>query len=291
MDTPSGDRCSPGLQNGQSEPKCCHHCAPGNSDSTLKLSDADRDQRPKRREDASTRHTTIGHGSSELKPSGEHKQFPIAECVLLAGGLRPPPLAFATGQSVLDLWITPTRTVLGSWIDHVASLTERPLCVVYGKGVPKPTLPEHAAHAVAIIHELTQYRGPAGVVRDQCIGGDPSDTILVAEAARWLEGDITELLVAHASSGAAVTIATNPDDSPAGLYMLRRATLDLVGERGFIDLKEQWLESVKQAQLPIHVHRLMYPGTRSLRTHRQFLKAAQAATMREAHSVQIAQVA
>lgn len=250
-----------------------------NYETTLKLSSV-----------GQTPHDRATASSSDFTPTGQRK-FPIAECIILAGGLRPPPLAQATGQSVLDLRITPSRTVLGSWVDHVALLTRCPLRVVFGDSVPEPALPEHAPDAVTIIRESARYRGPAGVVRDQCIGGDPCDTILVAEGARWLDGDISELLVAHATSGAAVTVATNPDDSPAGMYLLRRETLGLVADRGFIDLKEQWLEKVHQAGLPIFVHRLTSPGTRRLWTHDQFLEAAKAATTQEAYAARDALVA
>lgn len=279
MDAPSGDRCSQGQQPDHCEPKCCSNGSLDGFGATPKVSSAGFSQQP------------MATCAPNLTPVGVKKQYPIAECLILAGGLRPHPLAQATGQSTLDLWITPTRTVLGAWIDHIAPLTGRPLRVVFGGGVPQPTAPEYAPEAVTIVREPNRYRGPAGVVRDQCASGDSSDTILVVEAARWLDGDLTEFLVAHASSGAAVTIATNPDKSPAGLYMLRRETLELVAERGFIDLKEQWLENVKQSGHMICVHELTHPGTRALQTHGQFLEAARIATMQESLAVRTALVA
>jgi hypothetical protein len=98
--------------------------------------------------------------------------------------------------------------------------------------------------------------------------------VLVAEAARLLTCPLEPLLADHALHRADVTVASNPDHSPAGVYLVRCGVLDLVGPLGFVDLKEQWLPRAVDAGLSVQVHELAGSGALPLRTRRQFVDAA-----------------
>ncbi len=204
----------------------------------------------------------------------------LAACVLLAGGPRPSPLALETGCSVLDLTLTPTRTVLGVWIERLTELC--PLSgprlevrIVHDERTPEPiVVSDPGPLEVRIDRERRSYRGPAGITRDECADLDESDRVLVVEAGRLAGCSLRPLLMDHAQTGADVTIGANPDGSTSGIYVVRVGSLSLVPKNGFMDLKEQWLQKALGAGLDLRVHRFPEPGVISLRTREQFLGAA-----------------
>jgi len=201
-------------------------------------------------------------------------------CIMLAGSQRASPLMSETGCSVLDLSISPTHTVLGAWIERLseapaASVDGLEVRVVHDDRTPGPVIEtETGPMRIVIRKESRAFRGPAGVVRDECASLPPSATILIAEAGRLPACSLAELLTVHAGTGAAVTVACNPDRSTSGLYLVRAEALELVPANGFMDLKEQWLQRALSAGFDIRVARLPDPGVLSLRTREQFLDAA-----------------
>ena len=99
----------------------------------------------------------------------------------------------------------------------------------------------------------------------------------MTEAARYPAVSLGHVVAAHARKRCDVTVMANPDGAPAGVYLIRCGTLELVPLRGFVDLKEQWLPRVKSAGHSVRVARLPEPGMLPLRTRRQFLAAARVA--------------
>ncbi len=203
----------------------------------------------------------------------------ITSCILLAGGPRPSPLTVESGYSVLDLSPTPDRTLLGLWIERIAPLASldhtMSLRVVTGQGSPEPVLEcDPGPLELSIAPEKRRYRGPVGVARDeaQALRGD--DLVMIIEGARLPGSDLLPLAATHQRTDSDITVGINPDDSPAGVYVLRRATLDLVPKVGFMDLKEQWLPKAREAGMRIHTHRFDAPGVMLVRTREQFLQAA-----------------
>jgi len=203
----------------------------------------------------------------------------IGRAVLLAGGPKPAPLAERAGRSVLDLLITPTSTALGCWIDRISALGDRldegfVLTVVHDSRVPRPTDPSGCGFEVNIVVEPATFRGPAGVVLDMVVDEPPETLVLIAEAQRYVGVDLEPMVAEHESRGADITVAANDDESPAGLYLVRRSTLNLVGEVGFTDLKEQWLRTAVDQGLNVWCHRLASPGAMPIRTLKQLVGAA-----------------
>lgn len=192
----------------------------------------------------------------------------------MAGGFSPPPLAVAAGCSVLDLFLTPEQTVLDRWLWAVSTLDragviEAGLCLCGGS----TPLPQSTAGFLQTIVDRSDYRGPAGSLRDACERLAPETTIIAAEGARCCTIDLGRMLGSHAKSGAEVTVGRNADQSPAGVYLLRRSVLDTVPHAGFMDLKEQWLGKLVGVGRDVRVHELPEGGATLLRTRAEFLDA------------------
>lgn len=189
-------------------------------------------------------------------------------CVLLAGGLKPSPLAVAAGCSVLDLSADGRQTILEHWMEHLAPLgsdsSPLPVRVVHGPQLP-PTTPDSGrvppSLQLRVERESKDFRGPAGVVKDAAEDLPPDATVLVVEASRWFGGNLAEILAAfrgESESGVTVpvTVTATAGGAPGGIVVLRRDTLDLVSDLGFMDLKEQWLGKVSESGHDVRVVKL-----------------------------------
>ncbi len=202
-----------------------------------------------------------------------------AAILVLAGGLRPSPLSAECGRSVLDLPLATDQTVLMCWLNRFAELGGRDrsrleVRIIHNQHTPAPAIPfPPASIEVLIERESRDYRGPAGVAKDACERYDPEATIIVVEGARCVTCAISGLVREHAVSGAAITVGCNPDRSPAGVYAVRRSSLDLVPGGGFMDLKEQWLSRVVASGASVRVHVLANGLSIPLRTLDQYIAA------------------
>ena len=201
------------------------------------------------------------------------RESALAAAVILAGGLRPTPLAESANCSVLDLWLTPCKTVLDLWLERVAELGDIGVCILWNHGTPRPTLAPDIP-GVELVEDQADYRGPAGSLCDACRDIAPEQSILVGEATRFLGTGLSSMLEAHVESNADVTVACNRDRTPAGVYMIKRRLLDLVPALGFMDLKEQWLGKVVGSGARAIAHTLQGGDSHVLRTREQFLAAA-----------------
>ncbi len=264
----------------------------------------------------------------------------ISRVLLLAGGLRPSPLASACAASVLTLPVGAEGTLLDHWAAVFRDVLVRDdaeahvrICVrpdqveglraavrsipepvpieIHGGGMPGTSLMGAAAGTQAATTQLASqaaaqaggqvrvgapllessstlgaggrlfelfpdqaaYRGPAGVVRDATRDLPRDAQVLVVEASRLALTPIRPLLEAHHRLGCDVTVGTNPDASPAGLFVLRVETLDQVSDVGFVDLKEQFLTKLVATGRDIRVHMLAPPALGAFRTRAEFLAA------------------
>ncbi|MBL8764893.1 MAG: hypothetical protein JNM07_11550 [Phycisphaerae bacterium] len=204
---------------------------------------------------------------------------PLRACVILAGGLKLSPLTEACGLSVLDLPLTERQTVFSVWLSRLDAVRQPedvlPVRVIFGDNYPPPrSRPQFASIRLEVSAEPQHYRGPAGVARDVLADIGPDELVLIAEANRYCGAPLQDLIRSHLASGADVTIAANPDGTPAGLYLMARRCLDLVPAAGFMDLKEQFLSKVRTEGRVARVHALDPPGSVLIRTREQLLDAA-----------------
>ncbi len=234
---------------------------------------------------------------------------PVDLVVMLAGGLKPSPLAAAAGRSVLDLSVDGRQTVLGHWLEHLAPLAAAsvgdgpglPVRILHGSALA-PTAPDRLPDGLAgwlpagleltIERESKEFRGPAGVVKDAAEHLPEGATILVVEAARWFGGDLCEVVRAHhqydrdgrtkdGEGPSAVTVVAGQGRAPAGIVVLERSTLDPISQLGFMDLKEQWLSKVAEGGRAVRVVDLGGTPSVLLREREGLLRAARYASIRD----------
>lgn len=238
-------------------------------------------------------------GGTQSVAEAEDKPPTIAGCVLLAGGLVPSPLVENARRPSLELSLTARQTVFDRWCDVLfdaavgdrAPLT-RPVLQVVHSGPPyRPTRDFNDPRFDVITQEEPgSYRGPAGVLRDVTDRYHDDDVLLVAEAARYIAGGLSQFINDWARIRPDVLIARHPGGKPAGIMLVRRGSLELVPNEGFMDVKEQWLPKVVRAGLKVWTSETRDFQPYPLRTREQFLEASAvaagvASTEANAHAV------
>lgn len=217
-----------------------------------------------------------GDGSLPLRLSadtdGAERPLTVA---LMAGGFSPPPLAEAAGCSLLDLFVAPGQRLSDHWRASLRAMdgavqTERTLCLCGGS----TPLPRNTLGSWHTILDETDYRGPAGALRDAVTHSTPRDSrgpVLAIEAGRVCSLDLASLVAFHRARSADVTIGVLPDGGPAGVYMLERSMLDAIPEKGFMDLKEQYLDRLVEKGAELFVHRFESGTCRPARRLREYI--------------------
>jgi hypothetical protein len=233
-------------------------------------------------------------------PESQLHRPTIAACVLLAGGPRPSPLLEQTRIQTLELWLTARQTVFNRWCDTLYDSTvraeslveERPeVLVVHSGGLTTPRSPfADPRFRVHTLQDPGALRGPAGALRDVTERFGPDDLILVTEAARYIAGSLDQFFADWSRHRPDVLIACHPDGTPTGVMLVRRGTLELVQPKGFIDLKEQWLDKVLKTGLRVWTSETRDFQPYLLRTREQFLAASAVASGRGVPSVESASV-
>lgn len=223
------------------------------------------------------------NGRPDVRQDGAVNSFrlPSIGCVLLAGGLKPTPLASGTGMSALWLFPDGERSILDNWIDHLFAIGEAPSSETIGIDVRiivdkrmdfGGNARTNGSLRVMFEVESSAYRGPAGAAKDVAAEFTDDTTVLIVEANRWLASSLRPMIVEHVQRNADITVARQADGSPAGIVAANRKALDRAGARGFVDLKEQWLPSCMRAGLDVFVHTFDGPGASLVRTHGDLLR-------------------
>lgn len=208
----------------------------------------------------------------------------ISTVVMLSGGPRPSALASASGRPALDLPLCETGTLLDMWLERFEQLARTKnepieVRIVHDERTPAPTSPEKLIGLlrVSINKENGDFRGPAGLLRDTAEDVAADETVLLVEAARYPACDLAALAEAHLrhqDGGPTVTVAVNPDGSPAGVYAVDRSALDRVPEKGFLDLKEQFLSGMIAEGMGVWAQDVEAPGCFPIRDLAQLLLGA-----------------
>lgn len=221
--------------------------------------------------------TDVQHGPE--RTDGELPRIQIGNCILLAGGLQASPLVKACCRSVLDLQLEADRTVLETWLNRLSEVSNADsggmrIAVASSSNIPEPGIPTptNGAPRVEVYEASDGLRGPAGSARDLYKSFRMNGPVLILEASRYPDFDLAELIQAHDGNGADITVACNPDSSPAGLYMVTERAIDLVPTEGFVDIKEQWISQSLGAGLDIRIHRLRIGWSYPLRSRIECLQ-------------------
>ena len=216
-------------------------------------------------------------GKRSQKTYGHDWDIDIAACIILAGTLRNSPLVEATNMSVLDLPITTEETLLDTWVSLIRRLpqcAEAEIRVICYDHSPSPSVVHDHHGRIRIERNPQSYRGSAGLVRDMCRHYHRNQSVLVIEGSRYGVSSLEGMFDRHSQTEADVTVGCNPDRSPAGIYLIRVEAFRGIADDGFVDLKEQWLGSVREKGMKIEIHGLDAPGFLPVRTLEQFLVAA-----------------
>lgn len=196
-------------------------------------------------------------------------------CVLLAGGERNASLRREWGFSPLEVPLRDGTTALDRWVDVANELSDTtPLML--GGGDPRSLDGlEREWIGVENVTDSGEYRGPAGVVRD-ALRRLPHhiETVAIIEAMRWFGGSLRHVLHEHLTNNRDATVLRNPDGSSSGVIVASRSALEtVVPERGFFDLKEQWLARVVDVGGEVGVSSLDRDATVSLHSRSGLLDA------------------
>jgi len=153
------------------------------------------------------------------------------------------------------------------WL-HDGGVRRAVVCANSDTAVLRRALGENAGLDMSLDYfEDLMPRGPAGCVRDAAFGTD-AEVILVTEGTLVPRIDLTALLRAHLTTGAAVTMVVGgagfthrrpgEGQEPLGIYMFSRSVLERVPATGYQDIKETLIPSLHRRGERIVTHEV--PG-------------------------------
>jgi hypothetical protein len=189
-----------------------------------------------------------GGRSSVWRPSQ------LRAIILLGGTVRNGGFATAVKRSLLDLPIGGGITLLEHWGTEVAELSrhlELPkvqVRLVIGRNCtsPRDLVTTEGIH-LAIERDPVEFRGTGGMLRDLAQDYSDDDLLVVATANLLsMEPLLKKVDRLFAGSGD-VRLLTGPNQSPAGVFMLRCGCLRDISTTGFVDLKEQALPGIAKS--------------------------------------------
>lgn len=200
------------------------------------------------------------------EPVGSDCRANSVTVALMAGGFSAPPLSEAAACSILDLYVRHGTTLADHWLEVLGAecvgVPPGEVLVLCGGSTPAP---RSAPRSWRTLADRSDYRGPAGALRDAITDRSPGHGVLVVEAARVCRLDLAPLVEFHRSAGSVATVGVLDDDSPAGVYLLDASALEEAPHRGFMDLKEQFLSRLIERGRPVYAHRFEGGSCRPIR--------------------------
>ncbi len=182
--------------------------------------------------------------------------------ILLAGRLRPCPMAQSVGRSTLDLPVDDQRTVVSYWAESIQELKyslgrrELPVRLLLDRDSRSPESLDANEHTSwTVERDSNDYRGTAGVLMDACSQYDKDDYILVANAHQLLLEPLVEVVTEMARNPSDVCLVGHKEGTPGGLFLIRCGALAEVAPIGYVDLKEMALPDIAKAHQVKVIHR------------------------------------
>jgi len=181
----------------------------------------------------------------------------IRSMLVLYGSVRSTPLARRAGRSLLDLPLV-RGTILSHHLENAQfcaqrfgldSLQMRVIVDTESTAPVDPPVSESGKVLCQIEQDASPIRGVAGVLSDATQGMDPDDYIIVSSGAQVYLERLDDLVHAMAKKRADVTMVSSRDDSPVGVWLIRVGVLRSIKPVGYVDMKEQALESWKHDHL------------------------------------------
>ncbi|MFT3785624.1 MAG: WecB/TagA/CpsF family glycosyltransferase [Tepidisphaeraceae bacterium] len=199
--------------------------------------------------------------------------------VLLAGQLRPSPLALGVERSVLDLPLLEDRSLLNHWLTDITDLGERaklsslPVHLLITRPGDEPTSIHTRFRArLSVTKDSGEYRGTGGVVSDLARSLDDDDFILVASGMQVLLEPLPVLATALDHKRGDVALVSHLDGTPGGMMLMRCKALKGIAPVGFVDMKEQAMPNIAK-NFDVRVVHCRRPTGLPLRTASDYIGA------------------
>lgn len=177
--------------------------------------------------------------------------------VVLAGSYRWSEAGFdrLLPRPLLPVAHRPLASYAVRWL-HEGGIGAAVLCANAGSRGLKARLSSQTPRGMNLsFREDPTPRGPAGCVRDACIGSS-AGTVVVVDGTIIPVAGLPAILDAHFRNQAAVTVVVDEIpgragrprvQTPSGIYVFDRRALELVPDRGFQDIKENLIPRLYEA--------------------------------------------
>jgi hypothetical protein len=195
---------------------------------------------------------------TQTQPSTNSVLQSIRSMLVLYGSVRSTPLARRASRSLLDLPLV-RGNVLSHHLENAQycaqrfGLDELDMRVIVDTESTAPlSAPKSNVEGVTCVIEqdASPIRGVAGVLSDATRDMADDEYIIVSNGAQIYLERMDDLVHAMAKKRADVTLVSSRDSSTVGVWLMRVGVLRSIKEIGYVDLKEQALESWK------HDHRV-----------------------------------
>lgn len=185
------------------------------------------------------------------------RSSPIAESIrsvfVMYGSVRSTPLARRVQRSLLDLPLGSGLTILTHHLAQARACARRlrienfEMRVLVDTDSPAPAPPETAGGEIRCVvqQDASPIRGVAGVLSDATRDMHDDEYIIVTSGAQVYLEPLEDLVHAMSRKEADVTLVSSRDGSPVGVWLIRVGVLRSIKPIGYVDLKEQALESWK----------------------------------------------
>jgi hypothetical protein len=190
---------------------------------------------------------------TQSQPSSKQILESIRSMLVLYGSVRSTRLARRAGRSLLDLPLV-RGSILSHHLENAQFCAQRfgldslQMRVIVDTVSTAPTgIPqvENGIVRCEIEQDASPIRGVAGVLSDATQGMDPDDYIIVSSGAQVYLERLDDLVHAMAKLRSDVSLVSSRDASPVGVWLIRVGVLRSIKPVGYVDLKEQALESWK----------------------------------------------
>jgi hypothetical protein len=176
--------------------------------------------------------------------------------IVLYGSVRSTPLARRIDRCLLDLPLV-SGTVVTHHLSNARACAHRfklddfeMRVLVDTDSQPPVDYPDVDGVRCVIQQDASPIRGVAGVLSDATMDMEDDDYIIVSSGAQIYLEPLDDLVHAMAKKDADITFVSSKDGAPVGVWLIRCGVLKSVKPIGYVDLKEQSLESWK------HEHRV-----------------------------------
>lgn len=171
--------------------------------------------------------------------------------IVLYGSVRSTPLARRIDRSLLDLPLV-KGTIVTHHLSNASACARRfnlkdfeMRVLVDTDSRPPVDYPDVDGVRCVIQKDASPIRGVAGVLLDATTEMAEDDYIIVTSGAQIYLEPLDDLVHAMAKKDADVTFVSSKDGAPVGVWLIRCGVLRSVNPIGYVDLKEQSLDSWK----------------------------------------------